>query len=193
MAAAATMLVLVSGACRRAGEGATPGATVPTELPTTTTTDPYAVPAVIDAAYVTRVLAALDALTGEAFRMYVRERQVTPEIGDRIRAAYGSGEIYDLTVRSFEEQKDTRFAAEPGNQLTTVTRLITAAPTCIYAQVVRDFRPVGGTVRDLTIWVGLQHPTVFDDLARHNPTPWIYVVDGFNPNRSAPPNPCAGS
>lgn len=185
-------LALVAGSCRSGDEDPlVPNATVRTEFPTTTTTDPYAVPAVIDAAYVNRVLASLDALTGEAFRLYIRDRRITPEISDRLRAAYGSGEIYDLTVRSFEKEKDTRLSAPPGNPVSTVTRLITASPNCVYAQVARDYRPVGGTIQDLKLWVGLRPPAAFQDPLRYNPTPWIYVVDGVRPDNSEPANPCA--
>ncbi|MFN2504089.1 MAG: hypothetical protein ABR540_07650, partial [Acidimicrobiales bacterium] len=46
-----------------------PSATVGTEAPSTTSADPYAVPAVIDEAYVNRVLAGLDAAVGEVVRL----------------------------------------------------------------------------------------------------------------------------
>lgn len=117
---------------------------------------------------------------------------MTPEIRDRIKAAYGSGEQYDLTVRSFEADRKAQIPAGATNRLTTVTRLITATSTCIYAQVVRDFRPVGGTRSGVVDWVGLWRRTVLDDPVRHNPTPWFYVIDGILPDGSEPPNPCAG-
>jgi hypothetical protein len=188
-------LAFGAGACRDDGEGAaTPAVTVRTELPTTTTTtDRYAVPAVIDAAYVNQVLASLDALTGEAFRLYMRDRKITPEITDRLKAAYGSGEAYDNRVQAFEAEKDIRLTAEPGNRITTVVRLISATPGCIFAQAARDLRPVGGTERDVVLWVGLRHPTASVDPAHYNPTPWILVIDGVRPDRSQPANPCAGS
>jgi hypothetical protein len=193
IAVAVASLALFAGACKGTEKHAAPGPTVPAELPATTTTDPYAVPAVIDTAYVNRVLAGLDALTGEAFRLYMRDRRITPEISDRIKAAYGSGKPYDLAVRTFETDKDTPIAAAPGDQVTTVTRLITATAICIFAQVARDYRPVGGTVGDFVAWVGLRHPPVSSDSGRFNPTSWIYVVDGVRPDRSQPVNPCTGS
>jgi hypothetical protein len=193
IAVAVASLALSAGACKGTEKHAAPGPTVPTELPATTTTDPYAVPAVIDTAYVNRVLAGLDALTGEAFRLYMRDRRITPEISDRIKAAYGSGELYDLVVRTFEAEKDTRLSTPPGNAVTTVTRLITAAPTCIFSQVARDFRPVGGTEASARLWVGLRPRASSNDAGGQNPTPWIYFVDGVRPDRSEPANPCERS
>lgn len=185
--------VLSAGACRSAEKHAAPGPTVPTELPTTTTTDPYAVPSVIDAAYVNRVLAGLDQVVGDIFRLYLRDRRISQEISERITALYGSGGGYDLKVESLEEQRATTLRAQPDNRVTVVIRLITATPSCVYAQVMRDYRPVGGSVGNSVEWVGLKAAAVTKDPASYNPTRWVYVVDGFMPDRSAPPNPCTAS
>ncbi len=197
---AVTVLALATSACRSdRTDTAVPTATVRTELPaaitttiaTTTTIDPFAVPAVIDVAYVNRVLAGLDALTGEAFRLYMRDRRITAEISARLKAAYGSGELYELKASAFELDKETRIIAEPGNPISATTRLVTGRPGCIYAKVSRDYRPAGGSVTDL--WVGLRQPALRQDPSRYNPTSWMYVIEGVRPDRSEPPNPCAGS
>jgi hypothetical protein len=191
--AAWAVLVALTACSEGQEDAAAGGATVPTAAATTTTIDPYAVPAVIDVAYVNKILAVFEAVSGDAFRLYLRDRRITPEISDRIRALYGTGERYELEIRILEDEKETRLAAEPGNRISTVARLITAAPTCIFAEVVRDYRPVGGKNSNSVAWIGLRPPAVFNDPARHNPTPWRYVVDGAMPDRSQPPNPCAGS
>lgn len=132
-------------------------------------------------------------MRGDIFRLYLRDRAISPRVSERIKALYGTGEKYDRTVSSLEDEKDYRPAQEPGNRITTVTRMITAKPTCIYAQVVRDFRPVKGTVTGQVAWVGLRPISALADQGQHNPTPWMYVVDGVMPDLSEPPNPCAGS
>lgn len=187
----ALLMMVSAAACGGGTKGAAHDPPVATARPTIA--DPYAVPDTIDAAYVNRVLAGLDAVDGDTFRLYLRDRQISPEISERIRALHGSGEGYDIEIRSLEEQKETRFPAVPGNRLSTVARLISASPKCIYAQVVRDYRPVGGTVSDLVAWVGLWPLPALYDPSQVNPTPWRYVVDGFRPDRSEPVNPCTDS
>lgn len=189
---AVLVLVLAAG-CTGTGDQAERGSPDPSRTPATTTPERYEVPAAIDAAYVNRVLAALDAVDGEVFRLYLRDRAISPGISARIKALYGTGEKYDRTVRELEDERDNRPAREPGNRITTVTRLITTTPTCIYAQVTRDFRPVMGTVSGLVAWVGLRPISALAEQGQYNPTPWGYVVDGFMPDRSEPPNPCAAS
>jgi len=63
----AVAVLMTLAACKESGSASPPvnGATVPTAAPTTTTTNPYAVPQVIDAAYFNRVLAGLDAVEGD--------------------------------------------------------------------------------------------------------------------------------
>ncbi len=77
--------LLVLAACGGDKEPLGPTATVPQP---TTTTDPYAVPAVIDEAYVNRVLAGLDQAVGDIVRLVVSTRDIPPEVIDRLKAMY---------------------------------------------------------------------------------------------------------
>jgi hypothetical protein len=61
---AATLVLVLAAACSQSGDERGPTATVPSAPITTQPADPYAVPDVIDAAYVNRVLAGLDAVMG---------------------------------------------------------------------------------------------------------------------------------
>ena len=106
-AAVAALALLASPACSRGGgergsAGAGPTATVGTEPPRTTTTNPYAVPAVIDIAYVNRVLAGLDAVIGDVTRIVVRTRTIPPDAYDRLKAAYGTNDLLQLTIDSVQ-------------------------------------------------------------------------------------------
>lgn len=115
--------------CRQGDPGPAPaGATVPTAALVTTATSPFAVPPVIEVAYVKRVLAVLDAADGTAFRLYVRDRTITNEIRDRLSVLEATAEGYEVSVRSFEAERDRAFSSPPGDRVTRVSRLITARP-----------------------------------------------------------------
>ncbi|MGH9280818.1 MAG: hypothetical protein ACRD12_22360 [Acidimicrobiales bacterium] len=150
-------------------------------------------PEPVDATYVNRVLQGLDAQSGDVYRLYLRDRQITSEIRDRVQAMYGTGPAFELTIRAIEAARNDRATVEPGNRITTVTRMISATSACIYVQVARDYRPVGGTDSAAVEWVGLQPISVFTNATSYNPTHWRYVVDGALPGDSQPPNPCATS
>ena len=74
--------------CSSGDEPAAPTATLGTAPATTAAADPYAVPPVIDEAYVNRVLEGLDAAVGDVVRMVVRERTMPREVLDRLDALY---------------------------------------------------------------------------------------------------------
>lgn len=196
--AARLMLVLVLVAavgCSRSPAAAPPSATVGTEPPRTTTTDPYAVPAVIDEAYVNRILSVFDAINGEVSRLVVRTRTIPPEAIDRYRSIYGKGKALQLQVdllqndmlNSFADYKDP-----PGDQRTTVERLLTVTPTCLFVQVQRDYSAV--TVQSnpspSRLWVVLLPDPGDIDPWQYNPTPWYSPYDGYDRGRVAPPDPC---
>ncbi len=156
-------------------------------VPTTTSVDPYAVPAVVDEAYVNRVLAALDAAVGDVVRLVVRERAVTPEAVTRLEAIY-DGEALDLTTRLLRESIARRAARgpEPGDVRTSVRRLLSVANGCVFAEVERDYSAASGLEGRHTEWVVLTPGQRVDP----NPTPWVVIYDGFEEGFSAPEGPC---
>lgn len=173
-----------------------PTATVATDPPQTTTTNPYAVPAVIDAAYVNRVLAGLDGLRGDVTRIILSSRTIPRDAYDRMRAMYGTDEWLQLRIDSF--QTDTRrgfvgYKPDPGNQTTSVIQLITTSSKCIFARVTRDYSAVGpgATPASDKNWVGLIPHDRTRDPTGYNPTSWSFSYDGFPPDRTQPPDPCA--
>ncbi len=87
-------MAVVMAACG----GAPP--TVPTVGPTSTTGptntfDQFAVPAVIDEAYLNRVLAEIDRVYGEVVRSTIAERSVTPKAAAALQSLY-EGEALQL-------------------------------------------------------------------------------------------------
>jgi hypothetical protein len=176
-----------------AGAGAT--VTVATEVPRTTTTNPYAVPAVIDVAYVNRVLAGLDAAVGDVVRIVVRTHTIPREAYDRLRSLYGTDDDLQLTIDSFQDDMRRNFSGyrlDPGNKVTTVVQLISIRTTCVFARVTRDYSAVGTNPKTADIqWVALKPLDKLRDPNNYNSTLWAYIYEGFPPDHRQPPDPCS--
>jgi hypothetical protein len=186
-------VVLFAGACGGKEGPLGPTATVPQA---TTTTDPYAVPPVIDEAYVNRVLAGLDQVVGDAVRSVVRTRLLDEEVLLRLKAI-SSDDALQLKLNGL--QKDLLGGMEgyrdpPGNKITTATRLIAANPSCVFAEVVKNFSAVNADgAQHLSIqWVALVPLDPTRDPKHYNVTGWMFAYDGFPDDRSEPPDPCDG-
>jgi len=183
---------LFVGACNGSEEPLGPAATLPQP---TTTTDPYAVPAVIDEAYVNRVLAGLDHAVGDVTRSVVSERAVSADSVDRLKALY-TGEFLRLSVASYEADMRNGFSGyreSPGDKTTVVTRLIAVSPKCIFAEVARNYSEVSKSPQSTsTEWVAIE-PSDVQSEPDSNPTGWVFVYDGFDPGRTEPTNPCVGT
>ena len=78
------LAAVVLAACGGKDEPLVPTATVPQA---TTTTDPYAIPTVIDEAYVNRVLAGLDHAVGDVTRTAILSAAVTQDINRSLEGA----------------------------------------------------------------------------------------------------------
>lgn len=185
----------LSASCSGTDRPSFPSATVGTEPPRTTTTNPYAIPPVIDDAYVNRVLAAFDTIRGDVSRLVVQTKTIPPEAIDRLRSIYGKSDALQLDIdllqddmfKGFSDYKDP-----PGNQRTTVEHLITAKDACIFAQVQRDYSAVTSQPNPppSRLWVVLLPDPGDIDPWGYNPTPWYLPYDGYQPGRVAPQNPC---
>jgi hypothetical protein len=166
-------------------------ATVPAP---TTTTNPYAVPAVIDAVYVNRVLAELDAVMGDVTRMVIRTKTITVDAYDRMKAVYQSTEFLQLAVDGFESDMREGFSSykpSPGNTISSVTRILAATPKCIFAEVRRDYSGVALAQSAVSQqWIGLIPLDRSRDPKGFNKTSWAFVYDGVPRDRSQPNSPC---
>ena len=194
----AALLLAASTACSASrADRAGPTATVPPEPPATTTTNPYAIPPVIDEAYVNRVLAGLDAVLGDVVRLIVRTKTIPLEAYERMRSVYGDDHWLQLRIDSFQSDMRRNFSGyhnDPGNPTTTVSELLTSNKSCIFARVRRDYSAVGSgsTATSDRNWVALKPLDQARDPKRFNATLWALTYDGFPPDRSQPANPCIG-
>lgn len=177
-------------------KAASPGATVPTLPPQTTTTNPYAVPAVIDVAYVNRVLAGLDAAQGDLTRLVVNAKTITPEAIDRMKALYATPQRIQNDIDLFQDDMRAGFSnylPHLGDVKTMATQLITARPSCIYVKVDRDYSAVSRSPdpRYRAQWIALR--SIASVNLTYNPTAWSLLYDGFESNFQAPSaDPCTG-
>jgi len=164
-------------------------ATVPTGAPiptTTTTADPWAVPAVIDATYLNRVLAELDHVDGDALRETRAMNAVTPrfvELERSIRADDAEVALVTKDVRSVMGQNWFNIRQVPGDRHTKVLTILPARAPCVFASVSIDFddftlKPVKYPPWSIAL---LPAPPTID-----NPTHWVLVEDGYELNGSIP-------
>jgi hypothetical protein len=162
--------------------------------PTTVPADPYAVPAVIDAAYVNRVLEGLDAAVGDVVRIVYRTRDLPPEVFDRLKAIYLERETMNVLLIGLQDDMRlgfTGYRENPGNKKSTVDELLNASPSCIFVRVTRDYSQVGTNTQPSVEWIGLKPRDPAPNNSQYNPTPWMVALEGFEADGSQPPNPCA--
>ncbi len=186
---------LLASACSSSKAGVTAARpTVATAVASTTTTDPYAVPPVIDVAYVNRVLAGLDAAVGDVVRFVVKTNPAPHDITLRLKPLY-SDRAAALQLEGFHQDSLRNFSGYrdlPGNQVSAVLELVSATSNCIFAHVKRDYAPVVKTpnaeLADQWMAVVPKDPT--RDPAHYNATGWLYIYDGFEEDHSKPKNPC---
>lgn len=148
----------------------------------------------VDPAVVNDILAGLDGVMGDLQRIVVRERKITPDVTDRLRAIYAGPELLNQ-IDAFKADVASGlvgYKPVPGNRVTTVSRLITVSPICIFAQVQRDYSPVtvGLASKPTTLYVVLATKDENDDPKHLNPTPWTMLYDGVQADGSQPEDIC---
>lgn len=180
--AAATALALSGGSCSSDKSNGDDPTLPTTRQPSTTTTatpeDPYAIPDVIDEAYVNRVLAALDQIDGDVLRRVVANGGIDGEVPKMLRVIYNDPqyEIELESLRSLLGRGLSNFKSPPGNRNTVVSRLVTARDDCIFLEADTDFSEVlrvePPDVPGEVELFALRPTQAGADPSRRNPTPW---------------------
>jgi len=147
-----------------------------------------------EAARIDRVLAGLDGVMGDLQRILVRERRITPEVTDRLRSIYTGPELLNQ-IDAFRADVAAGLAGyrnPPGNRLTTVARLITVSPICVFVEVTRDYGPTtaGPAPPPSSLYVVLVTKSEADDPRQLNPTPWAMLYDGVQADGAEPEDVC---
>jgi hypothetical protein len=201
------LLALVLAACSGKSHDAAPttstppppttAATTQASLPDNTTPNPDVIPPVITVAYVNAVFAVLNHLNGDAVRALVASRQVTPTVKLYLRAAYNDP-LYAEEVKIAQQSIDgdlSNVRQPPGDIVTTVERLVSASPTCIFAETRSEFsqvlvRPGSPAAAE---YFSLTPKHEANDPRDLNSTPWGFT---FNADYQAPtaiPSQCPAS
>ncbi|MGH9164985.1 MAG: hypothetical protein ACRDZW_05660 [Acidimicrobiales bacterium] len=195
----AAAVVLAAAACssdgRASGGGATTTSTVDTAASTTSTTteaQSFAIPAVIDEAYVNRVLAKLYSIEGDVIRKILATNDPKLEDLKPLRAIYNESQ-YEFVAKGLGrllQQDRPLFRSPPGDQKVVVTRLVSARTDCVLAEVGVDFSAVvvspPTTLAGGTNIVALTPKSHGDDPDMINQTPWsIADAEILRPGESA--------
>lgn len=186
---------LLLGACNGGGEG-TDDTLPPRPSSTDTTAPDYSVPAVIDVAYVEKVMAALDRVYGDAIRTLARERKITQDFLERLVAIYSPAE-FEIAQRAWVQDIAAGLPGlktQPGDPTTTVERSIQLDQSCVVVAVSRSFVATRTTSTTSTTqrFIALAPKQSDRDQRLLNPTPWMMAFDGFvsSPSGAEPESPC---
>ncbi|MDQ3756591.1 MAG: hypothetical protein M3394_01920 [Actinomycetota bacterium] len=184
------LAVVLLGGC----SGGRDDDTLPPPASSSTTVD-YSVPAVIDVAYVEKVMEALDHVYGDAIRILAREREITPEFLEHLAAIYTEQE-FRIAERAWVQDvagglPNLRHA--PGDPATTVKEALRLDSHCVLIAVDRHFRQSRSNETDTPQkYLGLVPKVPNRDRQNLNPTPWMISFDGFvsEPPGAVPESPC---
>ncbi|HET7486397.1 MAG TPA: hypothetical protein VFJ85_00610 [Acidimicrobiales bacterium] len=197
----AVALVVAGAGCNR-DRGATADPTVPTAPPSSSSTssttaepDIATIPAVIDAAYLNRVLAAFDDLDFEAVRLIQKQKRVSSEASDIFHAFYGDtwfSTKIDSWISQVNGDPELKGLKQPvGPRHTSVERLIHVSPSCSWIAVKRDYSEANTVpIPPRTEYLALVPLDPKNDPNHRNKTAWMIATDGFRKDGSEPSNPC---
>lgn len=143
---------------------------------------------------VDQVLTGLDGVMGDLQRILVRDRKITTEVTDRLRSIYAGPELLNQidAFRADVAGGLTGYRPSPGNRVTTVSRLITLSPICVFAEVTRDYSPVSINAGAVPphLYVVLVNKDEAEDPKHLNPTPWTMLYDGVQEGGAQPDDIC---
>lgn len=181
----AVVALAATGGCR-GGNDVPSAATVPEVGPTTTMpADEWAVPEVIDAAYVERVLAELDRIDGEAARIIVAEGELVPAAVDRMRAIYGTAELnfqFELWGEYIADDFEG-FRRPPGDRKRSVRALEASEDDCIAVVAMQDNAAIAAaTVPVVEVALELRPAERAHDPHGLNPTGWSVSNESSDPS-----------
>lgn len=160
---------------------------------TTRVPDTRVVPRHITVAYVNAVFVKLNHVYGNAVRAAVKAKAVTPAVLADLHAIYKQPE-YGRKIVLFKVSLRTELHElrnPPGNQITTVRKLLSASASCIFVETVTNFKAV--MIRE-----SKPAPSEYEKLVRRtradsdgmNPTPWAVSLDAVFAKPTVLDNQC---
>jgi hypothetical protein len=189
-------LVLGGAGCDRRGrgDGRDPDTLPPPPKTTSTTAPSFDVPAVIDAAYVGRVMQALDHVYGDGVRHLAVSRSVDEEFLKHLLAIY-TDRFFQLAQDAWVKESARGFptlAQSPGDPLTRIQSIVRNDRDCVVAQVTHDFSALRTSPPAPTPqrYIALISKPSNRDPDGLNPTPWAMTYDGYPQSDTVPEDPC---
>jgi hypothetical protein len=198
IAGAALALVPIpvpAAACGNSTASAGPGATVPRAVSTSTTSsDPYAIPFPITAAYVQRVLDELEAINAQMATIVVQQRALVPPAARLLRSVSTADEFakQNQILLDLLDKGLPGFRPSPGPVRDSVQKVVFANSSCIFVSASRDFSALLITVPPPHhFYFALRRALPQDDPTHINPTNWVEAFLGYNSDESQPLDTCA--
>lgn len=158
--------------------------------------NPDVIPPVITPAYVNAVFAVLNHISGDASRSLVASGTLTDQVRADLRSIYNDP-LYSQEVEIESQSVAANLSnvrRPPGDVITTVVHLVSAAPVCIFVQTSADYRLVlkvpGPTPP--SAYLGLRLKQAQDDPHDLNPTPWAIFFNAVYKSPTSVPDQCAG-
>jgi hypothetical protein len=160
-----------------------------------TGSNPEVIPSVITPAYVDAVFKVLNHINGDATRQLFGSGSVDPIVRADLRALF-SDPLYsqELANASASLATNRNSLRNPiGDVVTTVKRVISASPRCVFVETVSDFSPVDihPSQAASEYWV-LVPKVPTNDPMRLNRTAWALSFNADYLTPTSIPNQCAG-
>jgi hypothetical protein len=125
---------------------------------------------------------------GDVTRLVLRTKTITREAYDRMRAVYATDDGLQITLDSFQGDMRMNFAGyrnDPGNIISKVIQLITVLPSCVFAQVTRNYSAVGhNSSSSDTQWIAIRPLDITRDPQHYNGTNWAFAYEGYTESRT---------
>jgi hypothetical protein len=188
------LLPLLAAACGGEKGSLGPGATVPHAASTSTTSsDPYAIPSPITAAYVQRVLDALEAINPQMGAIVVTQRNLSPEAARLLRSTSTADDFATQTQILLAQLAKglPGYLNPPGAVRDTIENLVYASNSCIFVAANRDYSALLSPPPALHLYYFvLRRAQPQDDPTHVNPTGWVEAFLGHNSDNSQPEDTC---
>jgi hypothetical protein len=184
---------LLAAACSNSTAAAGPGATLPQAPTPTTSADPYAIPSPITAAYVQRVLNALEAINAQMVAIVVQQRELTPQAARLLRSVSTADEFATQTqiLLNQLDQGLPGYVNPPGAVHDNVEKVLFGSGSCIFLVASRDYSGLLSPVPPThPFYFILRRTTPQDDPTHINPTSWVEAFLGHNSDNSQPEDAC---
>jgi hypothetical protein len=144
--------------------------------------NPNAVPGVITPAYVDSVFVVLNHVYSNAARELRRAHTVTPQVKANLRAVFNDPAYatqLDAAQQALAQGIVSNLRLNGSDPVTTVIRLVTAHPNCIFVQTSTDFSPIEIhlTPQPASQYYELRPKQIGSDPGHLNATPWAIVRD----------------